>query len=143
MKESATFLACLAIAGTIGCAPSSAGSTQRSVVPAQAPDSVPAWVRADSNLSGPSAHIPVKFRKNLLVVQFRREATQAQRQAAIDLISGTVVGGDNGGAGNGIYLVRVADPGDGSELVRAGQRLQALPQIFAASPDVAFGPNSQ
>ena len=61
------------------------------VVPA-APDSVPAWVRADSNFTGPSAHIPVRFRKNILVVHFRREATQPQRQEAIDRISGTVVG---------------------------------------------------
>ena len=81
-------------------------------VPAQAPDSVPAWVRADSNLAGPSAHIPVRFRKNLLVVQFQRQATQAERQAAIDLVAGTVVGGGGGGSG-GIYLVRVPGPGDG------------------------------
>jgi len=110
------------------------------VVPAEAPDSVPAWVRADSNFTGPSAHIPIKFRNNILVVHFRREATQAQRQFAIHLISGVVVGGSNGGTGNGMYLVRVADPGDGSVLVRASEHLKRLPYVSAASPDIEFGP---
>lgn len=106
-------------------------------VPAEAPDTVPAWVRADSNLTGPSEYIPVRFRKNLLIVQFDHEATQVDRQAAIDLVTGTVVGG----GGGGIYLVRVTDPGDGSDLVKAGKRLETLPQVLAASPDFEFRQN--
>jgi hypothetical protein len=143
--------ATLALGAVMGCASAMNGDTADQTgnaarqgmgrVPAEAPDSVPAWVRADSNLTGPSAYIPVKFRKNILVVQFRREATQPQRQAAVDLVAGTVVGGHNRGSGNGIYLVRVADPGDGSRLVHAGKQLQALPVVFAASPDMAFSPN--
>ena len=116
-------------------------SLRTAVVPAQAPDSVPAWVRADSTFTGPSAHIPVRFRKNILVVHFRREATQAQRQEAIDLISGTVVGGVGGRTGNGFYLVRVADPGDGSVLVRASDRLHRLPYVTSAGPDIEFTNN--
>ena len=103
------------------------------MVPAKAPDSVPAWVRADSNLSGPSASIPFRFRKNLLIVQFRQEATQVERQAAVDLVSGSVVGG----SGNDIYLVRVADPGGGSALVQASKRLQEAPdRVPACSPPI-------
>ena len=106
------------------------------LVPAEAPDTIPAWVRADSNLTGPSTSIPVRFRKNLLIVQFHREASQLDRQAAVDLVRGTVVGGDGS-----IYLVRVTDPGDGSELVKAGKQLQALLRVLAASPDLEMGQN--
>ncbi|MBA3759226.1 MAG: hypothetical protein H0X07_01700 [Gemmatimonadales bacterium] len=106
------------------------------MVPAKAPASVPAWVRADSNLSGPSASIPFRFRKNLLIVQFRQEATQVERQAAVDLVSDSVVGG----SGNDIYLVRVADPGGGSALVQASKRLQEAPDRVPAwlSADSSF-----
>lgn len=110
------------------------------IVPAAAPDTVPSWVRVDP-LIGPSAYIPVKFRRNILVVHFRREATQTQRQAAIDMISGTVVGGTNRNTGNGFYLIRVADPGDGSGLVRAAERLKGFPFVSSAGPDIEFGPN--
>lgn len=130
------------MAAVVTAAAACASSTNRvspKAAPAQTPDSVPAWVRADSNFAGPSAYIPVKFRKTILGIRFRREATQAQRHAAIDLVSGTVVVGLNGGNGNGLYLVRVAERGDGSVLVRASKQLQALPYVLAATPDVAFG----
>jgi len=140
MRRSGGGFAAAAIASAIGCATSKVNSsTEGHVVPAEAPDSVPAWVRQDS-LAGPSAYIPIRFRKNILVVHFRREATQAQRQEAIDLISGTVVGGINRGTGNGMYLVRVPDPGDGSVLVRASDQLHRLPYVSAAGPDIEFGP---
>ena len=131
-----------ALIGAMACATTKkdvAGSGEMAgqPVPAEAPDTVPAWVRADSNMTGPSASIPVRFRKNLLIVQFEQEATQVERQAAIDLVAGTVVGG----GGGGIYLVGVTDPGDGSELVKAGKRLEALPQVLAASPDLEMSQN--
>ena len=153
MRRSGRWFAAAAIAAAIGCAPAkvngTAGGDNRKlsrfpaagVVPAVAPDSVPTWVRADSNLTGPSAYVPIRFRKNILVVHFWREATQAQRQVAIDLISGTVVGGAGGRTGNGFYLVRVADPGDGSVLVRASDRLKRLPYVSSAGPDIEFTNN--
>jgi hypothetical protein len=61
------------------------------------------------------------------------EQPRGQRQAAIDLVSGVVMGGHNR-TGNGMYLVRVADPGNGSALTRASERLEALPSVSAASP---------
>lgn len=129
------------VTATATCAPSKMnGVSPANVVPAEAPDSVPAWVRADSNFAAPSAYIPVRFRRNILVVHFRRTATQAERQAALDLVSGTVVGGHSGRTGNGFYIVRVADPGDGSRLVEASDQLDALPQVTSAGPDIEVGP---
>jgi hypothetical protein len=125
------------VATGCGSAYPNAVTAARQPVPAEAPDSVPGWVRADSNMTGPSASIPVRFRKNLLIVQFDRKATQAERQAAIDLVAGTVVGG----GGGTIYLVRITDPGDGSEMVKAGKRLETLPYVLAASPDYEMSRN--
>ena len=105
-------------------------------MPVQAPDSIPAWAQEDSNTARPSRFIHAVFRKSILIVQFRPGATQKERQAAIDLVSGTVVGG-YGAAG--IYMVRISDPGDGSRLVGAAGQLEALPQVMVASPDIELG----
>ena len=50
-----------------------------SIVPAEAPDSVPSWARADSSFVGPSRYIPLRFIRNVVGVKFRKEATQSER----------------------------------------------------------------
>jgi hypothetical protein len=112
------------------------GSPGVGVVPAEAPDTVPSWARADSSLLGPSQYISARFIRNIVVLQFRKEATQPERQQAVDLVSGKVIGGYRS---TGIYLVQVADPGDGSVIVRAAERLTALPSVLAASADIELG----
>ena len=111
-------------------------SDRPEVVPAEAPDTVPSWAVADSSYAGPSQYISARFIRNLVVLQFHKEATQPERQRAVDLVSGTVIGGYRSG---GIYLIQVADPGDGSVIVRAAEHLNALPSVLAASPDVELG----
>jgi hypothetical protein len=99
---------------------------------AAAPDSVPAWLRSDSSVAGPSRYIPAKFARNIVAIRFRAEATPAERRAAIDLVDGRLIGGDRE---SGVYLVRVNDPGDGSVIERAAERLRALPYVVLAIPN--------
>lgn len=108
------------------------------VVPAQAPDTAPAWLDADSSFTGPTRYIPVRFIRNIVGLQFRDSATQAQRQYAIALVSGKVIGGYRTA---GIYLVQVEDSGDGSGIMRAIERLESLPFVSGATPDIATSPD--
>jgi hypothetical protein len=107
-------------------------------VPAEAPDTVPAWVVADSTQTGPTRYIPVRFTKNIIGVQFKSDATSSQRQSAIDAVFGRVIGGYRAA---GIYLVWVQDPGDGSGIIGAVERLESLPFVAGATPDMATQPN--
>ena len=107
------------------------------IVPLEPPDTVPSWARADSSFAGPSEYIPLRFIKNIVGLEFRKEATQHERQRAVDLVSGTVIGGY---PGIGIYLVQVDDPGDGSVIMRVVEMLEAMPSVSWAGPDFEFGP---
>jgi probable HAF family extracellular repeat protein len=63
-------------------------------VPAAVPDSVPAWVKADS---GYARDVPgfggALVSRSVVWVYFRTNATQQERQAAVDAVAGEVVGG--------------------------------------------------
>ncbi|HSE66659.1 MAG TPA: hypothetical protein VLB12_06715 [Gemmatimonadales bacterium] len=116
-------------------------SVTKNLVPAQPPDSIPAWVFADSNMSPGSTSIAGTFVKNVLFVRFRASATVLERQAAIDSVRGEIVGGVADPSGNGYYIVRVQDPGDGSALLASAARLEVLPQIRIARIEVFLVPN--
>lgn len=104
------------------------------VVPLTAPYGIPEWVR------DPWTHAPDKIErsswitgvilKNVILMTFELSATQEQRQAAIDLIGGEVIGGLSGAE----YLVKVADDGTSAPLRRALDRLNSLPQVGVAIP---------
>lgn len=98
-------------------------------VPAEAPDTVPGWVYASYDW-GPT---PCEGRavRNVLTVVFRESATREERQAAIDLVNGQVVGGSLGGRA-GIYYVRISDDGTGAPVCQAERTLRALPQVSAS-----------
>ncbi|HKT07248.1 MAG TPA: hypothetical protein VJR24_05055 [Gemmatimonadaceae bacterium] len=90
------------------------------------PDTIPAWVRADSNVSTDSP----RFSKRIVLVRFRPTATLADRQLAIALVNGVVVGGRHARDGSlGVYYVKVADDGSGSGILEAAKTLTALPQV--------------
>jgi hypothetical protein len=103
-----------------------------------APDSVPAWLRSDSSIAGPSRYIAGGFVRNLVGIRFGSEATPAQRRSAIELVGGRLIGGHRA---IGVYLVWVADPGDGSGIERAAVRLRALPYVVLATPDYVRHPD--
>jgi hypothetical protein len=108
----------------------------RALVPAVPPDSVPAdygdtarWVSGGSHVSG-------KILSDIVVLEFRRYTPQADRQAAVDLVHGIVVGGRRRGDGDGIYLVRVPTDGRIEPLFQAIATLRALSQVAIAMPEM-------
>jgi hypothetical protein len=108
---------------------------KKAQVPAQAPDTIPQWVYQPANFDSNTASIKVPFVKNIIVIQFQAGATQAQRQAAVDLVSGTVVGGRSFPSGEGYYYVSVPDTARGGGLVAAVDALKALQQVALTSYD--------
>ncbi len=96
-------------------------------VPMQAPDTVPAWFRHDSSHVG-------GMLKRIVVVRFRTGASQSERQAAVNLVGGTVVGGWRpASGGEGYYNILVADDGSGSELSQAILVLEQVPAVIYAN----------
>ena len=117
--------------------------TGHAAVPAQAPDSVPSLVWdtlvAAGNVMINPLHLRGTWIRNVVEVTFRPTATLAQRQAAIDLVNGEVVGGIPLGGAEKYYIVRIPyalAPGDSvsGPVLRAGATLRALPFIESAWP---------
>jgi hypothetical protein len=96
-------------------------------VPALPPDSVPDWVLADSSIGADG------YTKGVIDVIFTEVSTQAQRQAAIDLVNGLVIGGDPDETGDGFYIIAIADSGAGVELDSAIAILMTQPVVELAA----------
>ena len=87
-------------------------------------DTIPAWVHSDTNI-GPTDGSHPRFTKRIVMVRFRPTATLADRQLAVALVNGVVVGGSRAG----VYYVKVADNGSGDGILAAAQTLTHLPQV--------------
>ena len=111
-----------------------------SIVPAEAPDTLPAWVYADSIIVSNSPYSPGPFLRDIIVVTFRPSAGQSERQAAIDLVGGVVVGGARSPGAEGDYYVRVATADRGKTLVETAKRLNALSQVLTATLATPISP---
>lgn len=103
-------------------------------VPATPPDSISAAVLTSilspSNMvvSGARPHIP----QDVVSVGFRSTATQADKQSAIDMIAGEVIGGvpiDDGA----FYFVRFVGDGTMAKLDQVLRTLEALSQVESAT----------
>jgi hypothetical protein len=106
-----------------------------SPVPAVAPDTIPAWVFADSNVVSDSVQSAAAFYANVIEVKFVPGASQANRQTAIDAVGGEVVGGESLPAGGeGAYFVRIAAGRQIDPLREAARALRAMPQVDGAAP---------
>jgi hypothetical protein len=126
----------LLVAIAAGSSPRS-GATQKAVpVPALPPDSIPATLYDDSSLVLNSTRLPAPFVRDVVALLFVRGTPQPDRQAAVDLVNGEVIGGEPFPDGDGYYLVRV--PGDGTDgpVFDAIARLEALPQVELATLDM-------
>jgi hypothetical protein len=77
----------------------------------------------------------------VLSVTFAVGATQTERQAAIDLVHGTVIGGLNSG-GDGWYYVRVEGDGTIETIFEIAHTVDALPQVYLAAPYTVWGSES-
>lgn len=117
--------------------------TVQKVVPAVTPDTVPNWLYERTMSDSPV--ISGTFLENILFVIFHGGTPQEDRQAAIDLIDGTVVGGIRHYGDEGYYLVLVEDDHPdvpGQALLEAMEALDGLPQVDLASPEWVFSPSS-
>jgi len=106
-------------------------------VPAVPPDTVPSDRYAAERLD-PSRRFP----RDLVVIGFRPGATLAEKEAALDLVQGAVVGGWPlpPGMGEGLYLVRIREDGTMGPLTRAIAQLRVLPQVALVGPDLVPRP---
>jgi hypothetical protein len=95
------------------------------VIPSAPPDTVPAWVSADTAQLRGTYAIGRYTSRHVLIVGFAASATQAQRQAAIDAVDGVVVGGSRGG----LYIVQVSSDSTGAGLFAAQRKLRTLSQV--------------
>ena len=105
------------------------------------PDTIPAWVHADTNTAPPTDSSPGNYAKRIVIVAFRASATLADRQLAIALVNGVVVGGEHSQDGTlGYYYVKVPDDGSGSGVRAAILSLIPLPQVQIASYEAYLDP---
>lgn len=107
----------------------------RPCVPAIAPDSLPADYGDSTTWVSGGSHFRGTILRDILVLVFKPGTSQPDRQAAVDLVHGVVVGGRHIAATGGLYLVRVPTDGMIEPLFQAIGMLRALPQVSIAMPD--------
>jgi hypothetical protein len=114
-------------------------------VPAAAPDQVPLEEvedsRAPENILTNDPRIPGRIVRNKLWLLFRDSASVEQREAAVDLVQGVVIGGRRIGPNPYYYLRIPANPDSGAgPLAAAIRTLAVLPQVQHVMPDFVTGP---
>ena len=105
------------------------------LVPSVAPDTIPGELLDSLGSvedSGAQAR-GARYAKNLVALQFKAQATQPQRQAAVDRVCGTVAGGDRETEGEGFYLVRLRGAETVDALIAATNTLRAMPAVAVAT----------
>lgn len=100
-----------------------AGTVVQNVVPAVAPDTIPATLIASLPILTDSAG--QQMRSELLAVLFNETASQTQRQAAVNSVAGFVVGGQRSFQTDGWYILRVPGKNTPSALANAVKTLLA------------------
>ena len=104
-------------------------------VPLTPPDSVPATLFDSVNLTTDATRWGSVFMRDIVMLRFAATATEAQRQAAVDGVAGTVVGGHRFSTGDGLYLIHVPDDTTNNRLFVAIDALRANPIVRWAMPN--------
>jgi hypothetical protein len=86
-------------------------------------------------MAPPSPEWSFPFPRDLVLVAFKEDASQAERQAAIDCIGGEVIGGEPVDSG-GYYYIRVPSDSTGGGVFAAIAKLDKLRQVAVATPDL-------
>ncbi|MBA2244919.1 MAG: S8 family serine peptidase, partial [Gemmatimonadetes bacterium] len=116
-------------------------TVQVAPVPPQAPNTLPAGLYDESNIRHNSVCIAGPVLKDIIVLMFKPGTPQEQRQAAVDLVQGEVIGGRNSApVVEGDYYIRIEDDGTGERLCQAIDQLRALPQVLVATHEVFADP---
>jgi len=109
-------------------------------VTALPPTSYPDWINSDTNVSQRTDSVHVRFLKRVLVLRFRSAVTLSDRQLAVAYVNGTVIGGSQNPDGSGFYYIQMPSDTTGANLFSASKRLQSLPQVENAYPEVLLEP---
>lgn len=125
--------AVLLCCGLSACCPP-ASSAQVHPVPALPPSSAPRELWNRENQMQDSTFTRGSFLRDIAAIRFKPGVSQRERQAAVNLVGGTLVGGIPLGNGDGYYLVRIPGDGTARPLFEAIGRLRALPQVDSAAP---------
>lgn len=104
-------------------------------MPAIPPDSVPSDIADSTKWVSGEPHYAGTIRRDILILQFRPGTSQADRQAAVDLVHGVVAGGRRFSATDGLYLIRIPTDGTIDPLFKAIAALKALPHVSIAMPE--------
>jgi hypothetical protein len=112
-------------------------------VPAQAPDSIPAWLFAPGNLVRDPPGLAGRSVKNAITVLFMPGVSVEAKAAAISMVNGRVVGGYPQEFGEGLYYVTVPADSTAWTMLRAIDRLNRLPQVAGATVVFAETAESQ
>jgi hypothetical protein len=106
------------------------------------PDTLPAWVRSDTNVSERTDSVHVRFMKRMIKVSFVPAATLADRQLAIAYVNGVVIGGQLNPDGTGYYYVQLPFDATGANLFSSSRKLRTLPQVESAHAEIVLDPTS-
>jgi hypothetical protein len=106
-------------------------------VPAEPPDTVPAWFQDDSSFSESAPHTL----KHIIILRFQPGTPLPDRESAINRVCGQVVGGWRSQIpGRAHYAVRVPDGGEEKRLDELIEELRKLPQVLSATATVRAFP---
>ena len=108
-------------------------------VPAIAPDTLPPGVINSLPNVTDGANRTIK--SQLVLVQFREGTAQPLREAAVNAVSGQVIGGIRVPNGEGLYYLRITTASTASALHAAASLLHALPQVAVVYLLDAIPPN--
>jgi hypothetical protein len=122
------------------CPPPEAGTARSPVVPVVAPDSEPGYLYADSSRTRDDRWPGAPFVRDVVLLRFTQHATQQERQAAVEEIHGTVIGGYPfpRPPQEGMYLIRLPRDPTNDRLFAAIAALKQLPQVDFAIPNQIF-----
>jgi hypothetical protein len=114
----------------------------RWALPPWPPDTTPAWVYADTNVSPIEPGSSALYVRRLIVVMFSPGASQAQKEAVLVKSGGRLVGGWRVPPpwNSGHYFFRVEET-DFMRLAVLAQRLRAMPGVSTAIVNVGGTPN--
>ncbi|MFW6206909.1 MAG: hypothetical protein ACOC5J_03140 [Gemmatimonadota bacterium] len=106
----------------------------RQEMPAFPPDSFPSAINDSSYIVEDPACRGVPFMRSIVSVRFVEGTTYEERQAAVEHVDGTVVGGVPLSE-QGIYILEVEDDATGAGVCAAEDALDELPTVEQAGPD--------
>lgn len=103
-------------------------------VPVVAPDSLPTWVFADTNVIAGGAVLAGQLAKNVIVVQFVEGTSAAVRAAALAKANASIIGGVRADSAEGFYYARPAVAATAQEIADAADSVNAMPGVVFSAP---------